>query len=372
MNPRFVVAALCVLGPLTCVAYGGNINGEATYVSFSVSGALGTYPMGINASMEVTGYYYDTSSTQYGFLREADGTITTFAVGGATSTVPESINAAGDITGYYTKLLVYTQLGFLRYADGQIITFDTNQTNGQLGFLPAGINDFGEIAGNLVYHGAVAATRSRAGEFSSVLLGPPGGPVGTATALNASGSVVGYYEDTGLSLFTGFVVHPDGYWAEIQLPGDPGPDCSNQIFPDAINAAGTIAGFFTKNYFFDSSCGPNTTGGFVVSPQGELTLFEAPGPIPLFDDHTQEEFLTAPHWTSIDQAGDIAGSYTIGINGYHGFVRNPYGTITSFDPPEGAQTHVTGINDGGAIAGYYSYTYMGGFQLPVGFIRIPQ
>jgi len=373
MNPRFVVAALCVLGPLTCVAYGGNINGEATYVSFSVPGALGTYPMGINASMEVTGYY-NASSAQRGFLREADGTITTFAVGGATSTVPEGINAAGDITGYYLKPMVYTELGFLRYADGQIITFDTNQTNGQLGFLPAGINDFGEIAGNLVNHGASAATRSREGVFSSLVLGSPDGPVGTATALNASGSVVGYYEQGGYSLFTGFVVHPDGYWAEIQLPAGPFPYCSNQIFPDAINATGTIAGFFTKNYSFDANCGPSSTGGFVVSPEGELTLFQAPGPIPLFDDHVQDEFLRAPHWISIDQAGDIAGSYTLGPNGdsYHGFVRNPYGTITSFDPPEGAQTHVTGINDGGAIAGYYSYNYMGGFQLPVGFIRIPQ
>jgi hypothetical protein len=371
MNPRFVFAALCVLGLLTCVAYGGNISGEATYVSFSVSGALGTYPVGINASMEVTGYY-NTSSTQRGFLREADGTVTTFAVGGATSTVPEGINAAGDITGYYMKPQVYTQLGFLRYADGQIITFDTNQTNGQLGFLPAGINDFGEIVGNRVDEGISALTRSRAGVVSSLVLDSAGGPARIATALNASGSVVGYYDATGVSLFTGFVVHPDGYWAEIQLPGDPGPNCSNQIFPDAINAAGTIAGFFTQNYFFNSSCGPNTTGGFVVSPEGQLTLFEAPGPIPLFDDHTQADFLMAPHWISIDQAGDIAGSYTLGLNSYHGFVRNPYGTVISFDPPEGAQTHVTGINDGGAIAGYYSYNYMGGFQLPVGFIRIPQ
>jgi hypothetical protein len=232
---------------------------------------------------------------------------------------------------------VYTELGFLRYADGQIITFDTNQTNSQLGFSSVGINDFGEIAGNYAYHGYSAATRSRAGLISSLALGSPGGPVGTATALNASGSVVGYYGNPD-SLFTGFVVHPDGYWAAIQPPGDPGPQCSNQIFPDAINAAGTIAGFFTKNYFLDSSCGSNSTGGFVVSPEGELTLFEAPGPIPLFDDHAQEDFLTAPHWISIDQAGNIAGSYTFGLNGdgYRGFVRNPYGTITSFDPPEGA------------------------------------
>jgi uncharacterized membrane protein len=196
MIPRSMVAALCVLGLLTCVAHGGNINGEASYISFSVPGALGTYPMGINASMEVTGYYNASPTLERGFVREADGTITTFAVGGATSTVPEGINAAGDITGYYIKPMVYTELGFLRYADGQIITFDTNQTNSQLGFLPAGINDFGEIAGNYMSHGAAAATRSRAGVFSSVVLGPPGGLVGTATAINASGSVVGFYEDT--------------------------------------------------------------------------------------------------------------------------------------------------------------------------------
>jgi hypothetical protein len=55
MIPRFLVAALCLPGPLTCVA--GNIHGEATYISFSVPGALGTYPTGINTSMEVTGYY---------------------------------------------------------------------------------------------------------------------------------------------------------------------------------------------------------------------------------------------------------------------------------------------------------------------------
>jgi hypothetical protein len=53
----------------------------------------------------------------------------------------------------------------------------------------------------------------------------------------------------------------------------------------------------------------------------------------------------------------------------HGFVRNPYGTITSFDPPEGKQTTATSISDGGAIAGFYQYRSGGG--PPVGFIRGP-
>lgn len=103
MIPRFMVAALCVLGPLTCVAHAGGINGEATYISFQVPGALGTYPMSINNSMTVTGYYYVTPTQTRGFVRDADGTITTFDVdvAGVVWIEPESINARGDITGFY-------------------------------------------------------------------------------------------------------------------------------------------------------------------------------------------------------------------------------------------------------------------------------
>jgi hypothetical protein len=104
---------LCMLGPLTCLAHGGNINGEATYVSFSVPGGLGTYPMSINASMTVTGYYNVSATGARGFLREQDGTITTFGVPGAIWTEPEGINAAGDITGFY-ELVAGTPRGFLR------------------------------------------------------------------------------------------------------------------------------------------------------------------------------------------------------------------------------------------------------------------
>jgi hypothetical protein len=80
-----------MLGLLTCAAQEG-INGEATYIPFSVPGALGTYPMSINASMVVTGYYYVSSTVTRGFLREADGAFTTFALPGSLWTRPESIN----------------------------------------------------------------------------------------------------------------------------------------------------------------------------------------------------------------------------------------------------------------------------------------
>src|SRR6202453_3218162 len=143
MISRLMLVALCVLGPLTCFAHGGNINGEATYISFSVQGALGTYPMSINASMEVTGYYYVSPTMARGFLREADGTITTFDAPGAVWTEPEGINAAGNITGFY-ELTAGVPQGFLRYADGRIVTFDPPPAQPVMPLYaqPISINDF--------------------------------------------------------------------------------------------------------------------------------------------------------------------------------------------------------------------------------------
>jgi hypothetical protein len=360
-----LVVTLCMLCPLFCAAQEG-INGEAAYISFSVPGAFGTYPTGINASMEVTGYYNVTPTVVRGFLREADGTITTFAVGGATSTVPEGINAAGDITGYYQPGLQggagAPVQGFLRYADGHIILIEAPGAYYAVGAQPVSISDFDEIAGTYIAAIPGVFTRSGAGVLTNIQA--LGGGSAVATAINASGSVVGY------SGYTGFVAHPDGYWAEIATPVLPG--CSQQTIPDGINAAGMVAGWFSNYTFPDNgNCNAVRTGGFVRSPDGELTLFQPPGTIPTLPSHLQEYGGAAfPHWISIDSAGDVTGSYWDAAGVQHGFVRNPYGTITSFDPPEGKQTTASSISDGGAIAGFYQYNAGGG--PPVGFIRVPQ
>jgi Chitobiase/beta-hexosaminidase C-terminal domain/Glycosyl hydrolases family 16 len=370
MIPHSIFVALCVLGSLTFVAQGEDINGEAAYISFSVPGALGIYPMSINNSMEVTGYYNVTATVARGFLREPDGTITTFDVGGALWTEPEGINAAGNITGFY-ELVAGVPQGFLRYADGRIITFDPPpaQTGTPLEAQPVSISDFDGIAGNFPYPASLpsAFTRSRAGVFTTIQV--PYDVWTVATAINASGSVVGYFK--GERGYTGFVAHPDGYWAEIAVPGD--SRCPEGPFPDGINAAGTVAGWsFNYSYTPNGACTLENTSGFVMSPEGELTLFQSPGTILTLalPGFTVQGFpLTVPHLISIDEAGDIAGSYTDAAGVQHGFVRNPYGTITSFDPPESKQTTATSINDGGAITGFYHYNAGGGPS--VGFIRVP-
>jgi hypothetical protein len=107
-----------------------------------------------------------------------------------------------------------------------------------------------------------------------------------------------------------------------------------------------------------------------MSPDGEFTLLQPPGTMLEWFEYLPPYETGDPRVLSIDQAGDITGSYTDAAGVQHGFVRNPYGTITSFDPPEGVQTTATSINDGGAIAGFYHYHAGGG--PPVGFIRVPQ
>ena len=365
---RFVAAALCVLGPLTCSARGSNINSEATYISFSVPGALGTYPMSINASMTVTGYYYVSSAVTRGFLRAADGTITTFAVMGGVWTEPESINAAGNITGFYEVTAGVPQ-GFLRYANGYTIAFDPPATAAfPAEAQPVSISDFDDIVGNYQFYARFSVfTRSAGGVYKA---GVQFNRATAATAINASGSVVGYATTGGggggAPLYYGFVLHPDGYSASISVPAPalpPGESCINQTFPDGINAAGAIAGWYI---YYTNDCDTTNTGGFVLSPEGVFTLFQAQGAMVASPSFGLGG--TDPHWISIDQAGDTTGSYTDAAGFQHGFVRNPYGTMTSFDPPESKQTTATSISDGGAVAGFYQYKSGGP---PVAFIRIP-
>ena len=358
-----LLAALCLSSPLTCASQ--NINGEATYISFSVPGAQGTFPLAINASGTVTGYYYASPSQARGFSRTADGTISTFDVMGGVLTQPESINAKGDIAGFYALISEgahqVTQ-GFLRYANGRIVTIGPpGQTRTPSVTEPVSINDFDEIAGDYVSDGSSSFTWSApAGYQVPIQLSQA---EATATAINASGSVVGsMIAATGTE---GFVLHPDGYFAVITLPTTTlanGNVCHPEVYAESINNAGTIVGSYYGCYPISEY-----VGGFVMSPDGAITLFHPPGTI-------LEQILYpgsgSLHLLSINQAGDIAGTYIDTSAVRHGFVSNPYGTITSFDPPEGNQTTATAINDLGEVTGYYQYSKGGGPA--VGFIRVPQ
>jgi hypothetical protein len=378
MVPRFLVAALCVLGPLTCVVHGGNINGEATYISFSVPGALGTHPMSINNSMTVTGYYTTSSTTAAGFIRDADGAITTFSVSGSLWTEPEGINVDGDITGFY-EVVSGIPRGFTRYADGRIITFDPPEGQAGPQAQPVSINNFDEVAGNYPYPDGYSAgfTRSRSGGFATINYSAGTSYATVVTALNSNGALVGYCSGCVPNhAANSFVLHPDGYMVQFSVPANGPISPENATIAETINDDGVIAGWYGSAIGIGGCNCAGSSGGFVRSPQGDITLFHPPGTLlvpPLsgvFGQHGSFVLIANSKLLSMNSEGSLTGSYLDTELIAHGFVRNPYGTITSFDPPRGVQTIATSINDIGVIAGSYYYDWNS--QIAEGFLRVPQ
>jgi hypothetical protein len=384
-RPRLIVT-LCLFSLLLYAAR--SRASEATYVSFQVPGSMGTYPMSVNNSMAVTGYYYASSTLVRGFVRQADGTFSTFDAVGSAYTEPEGINDAGEITGYYLADLGLGLVphGFLRYADGRIITFGPPCVNVCNTSQPVSIDSFGNAAGTYSYAALGLAggfTRIRSGSFtnSGSGLGAQFGLVDTN--INDSGTVAGFYAPTTGGIAS-FIEDAHGYLTGGILV--PAPDSNapytgfEATVAEGINAGGALVGWYAG---CNNPCtaNPLETGGFVLSPHGEFTLFSPPGAlviVPRPNYPTVQRGVgpivsgsatAAPHRLSINQPGSITGSYTDTAGAQHGFVRNPYGTITSFDPPRGHQTTATSINDDGVITG--TYLWVGANQPPVGFLRIP-
>lgn len=112
----------------------------------------------------------------------------------------------------------------------------------------------------------------------------------------------------------------------------------------AINQSGAIVGTY-----LDAN---NVFHGFVRSPEGKFTTFEAPGA-----DTTPGSFNGTGCFSDcpvdLNDWGEITGSYWDSNNMQHGFLRTPDGSFVTVDPPGSAGTQPESINDSGAITGYY-------------------
>jgi hypothetical protein len=151
----------------------------------------------------------------------------------------------------------------------------------------------------------------------------------------------------GLLLWTciaGWVVSAEAQESKLIIFDAPGadrtPGDNNGTYPAGINARGAITGSYQDVN--------NTFHGFLRSPNGKFTNFEAPGA------DTGSFHGTSP--TSINDLGTIAGEYT-DANGFsHGFLRAPDGKFTTFDAPGagGYGTTPINLNAEGAVVGYYT------------------
>jgi hypothetical protein len=374
ISPYALVRCLTLaLLPITIPTYAQKI------VSFDAPGAdttsgsyNGTFAEGINNFGAVTGYYVDVNDVYHGFLRRPEGGFTTFEAPGADTTpgsfngtTPISINDLGVMTGYYTDATGYAH-GFLRTPDGSYTTFEAPGAGGY-GSIPIGINLEGAVVGyytdpNVVFH---AFLRTPDGKFAT-FSGPGACDTSTSTgcygsadtAINLFGTSVGGFMDENF-VGHGLIRSPNGRLAKFDVPdagtgayeGTGCPGCTS-----GLNIWGAIAATY-----IDAN---NVSHGFLRSPNGTITTFDAPGAGTGAYEGTGC-YSDCP--VSLNDWGTITGVYIDANFVYHGYVRSPEGKLTSFDPSGAADTFPYSLNDSGIITGYY----LDASNVYHGFLRIP-
>jgi hypothetical protein len=175
--------------------------------------------------------------------------------------------------------------------------------------------------------------------------GPGQGTLGIA--INPAGVIAGAYTDTR-GVNHGFLRAPDGTFATFDAPGaGTGPGQGTFVsFVGALTPAGAITGAY-----IDAS---GVNHGFLRTPDGTITTFDAPGAGTGPSQGTLAE--------DINPEGVIAGEYSDAINVVHGFLRTEDGAFTTFDvsgagtgPGQGTfVASVEGLTPAGALAGYYT------------------
>jgi hypothetical protein len=159
-----------------------------------------------------------------------------------------------------------------------------------------------------------------------------------ATGINLEGTITGNVTDNNFGTH-GFVRTPNGRFTNFDAPdADPIVGCT---CPNSINDLGVIAG--------NTIDANGVNHGFVRSTDGQVLIF---------DDSKAPAGTGAGQGTTpvgITDFGVIAGVYTDGNNASHGFVRSPFGKITTFDVPGASQgTFPANINNFGTIAGTFN------------------
>jgi hypothetical protein len=391
LGTLIILTAVILFGVLPIPVRLAAQNARSEIITFDAPGASsvagsfdGTFPKSINDTGAITGHYVDANTSYHGFLRNPGGEfITLDAPGGGTSvgfrfgtfpnsvSIPSSINInnRGTITGNYIDANNVSH-GFLRSPGGEFITLDApgaSSTAGSFdGTFPSSINNGGAITGSYIdskelIHGFL---RSPRGEF--ITLDAPGASSVAAAGygtfpkrINDAGAITGHYTDAH-NVTRGFVRSPSGEFTTFDAPGASSTAAFGYgTFPESINDAGAITGHYTDAH--------GLIHGFLRSPCGKFTTFDAPGAssVAAFGYGTFPE--------SINDAGAITGHYTDAHGLIHGSLRSPSGEFTSFDAPGASSAAASGygtfpesINDAGAITGHYTDAH----GVIHGFLRI--
>lgn len=149
--------------------------------------------------------------------------------------------------------------------------------------------------------------------------------------INNVGVIIGHLGDEHNG--TGFVRSKSGQYTEFLFPGpcDGAPPCT---YPQGVNDRGQIVGFTLPISPVPAA------QSFLREPDGSTKILPA------------APANSSPMANSINNRGDIVGSYANITPGVHGFLlRNQ--NYTAIDFPGTERTVCTGINNNGLITGFY-------------------
>jgi len=221
------------------------------------------------------------------------------------------------------------------------------------------INDGGDVTGNFAdQSGKVRGfVRSRNGNISA-FDGSPTATYTTSLSINLRGDVTGYFiGPTGLH---NFLRDKSGKITVFDIA-----QSFAEEYSVSINNSGDVAGYYIPCVFCDGG------HGFMRDRNGSITFFDVPNSpaVPGAMATQVPGHAQGGTWPmDMNTAGDVTGfiGYPLGIP-THGFLRDRHGNVTVFDPPNGLYTESHGINEGGAITGYFLQS-VPGFH---GFVRDP-
>lgn len=304
---------------------------QATFVSISVPGAgQGTFPLEINRSGVIVGYFVDDSGVEHGFIRSANGTFTIVDnPPGSGGTQITAINSLGLVAGFNDYSSGNT--AFLRYRSG---AFGSLYVPGATFVNPVAMNDGGEIAGVAsLYFGAARGFVWSLGHSFTFTVPGAGSFVGVS-GLNSSGTITGNYADAiDQRTSHGYVRDSAGNVASFDATN------STKITRvSAINSSGVVTG-----YYLDSS--DEEVQSFVRGTDGMITLLTLAG--------------YQLYATGINDSGVIAGTaYTTSTA--TPFESDAVGNVTLLPLPfNNVGSNVVAINRNGLVIGtYYDLNYV--------------
>jgi uncharacterized membrane protein len=231
----------------------------------------------------------------------------------------------------------------------------------------------------------------------------PNGIDTTPAAISPSGQIVGYYGNTKTLEVNGFIRKADGAITSLDCPGpgtvtfcaltgiSPSGEAVGYEYPVLFGGEnygvlsflrksnGTVSSFGTSFGEIGEGAGLYANAidrsgeivgtwndveeidhGFLREPDGTITTFD-------IDPH---KFYPGTTVTAVNPAGVITGfgnDFNVYDSRLHGFVRQADGTITTFDVLNATNTYASAINSRDQIAG----TYTDAASTDHGFVREP-